>query len=216
MTKRLRQMMLAARYHEFREGWEAAEFTYTPLHWQQAHRFVAVRRPVAYEPEAQQRYLFTFKRYTYHRVLVTNLHLTLEAIYRFYCDRAFPELLLREFKHAYQLAAIPTKSFWVNAAYLELILWAYDLVRAFPAAGSARAGAALEHQHPTPRALVAARRVGPAGLIATTSEFQPGTHIPTCWTGFNVRLPGSNRSFELICKRCAPLSGRELMHRGRL
>ena len=130
MTKRLRQAMLAARYHEFREGWEAAEFSYTPFHWQQPHRFVAVRRPVAYEPEAQQRFLFTFKRYTYHRVLVTHLPRTPEAVYRLYCDRAFQALLLREFKHAYQLAAIPTKSFGANAAYLELILWAYDLGRA--------------------------------------------------------------------------------------
>jgi len=131
MTKRLRQVMLAARYHEFRRGWEAATFTYTPFHWQEAHRFVAVRRPVAYEREEQQRYLFTFKRHTYHRALVTNLTLTPEAVYRLYCDRAFQELLLREFKQAYQLAAIPTKSFGANATYLELILWAYDLVRAF-------------------------------------------------------------------------------------
>ena len=90
-----------------------------------------MRRPVAYEPEEQQRYLFTSKRYTYHRALVTNLALTPEAVYRFYCDRAFQELLLREFKSAYHLAAIPTKRFWANAAYLELILWAYDLVLAF-------------------------------------------------------------------------------------
>jgi len=131
MTKRLRQQMLAARYHEFREGWEAAGFPYTPFHWRQEHRFVAVRRPVAYEPEEQQRYLFTFKRYTYHRVLVTNLSLTPEAIYRFYCDRAFQELLLREFKGSYHLAQIPTRSFWANATFLEFILWAYDLVRAF-------------------------------------------------------------------------------------
>jgi len=131
MTKRLRQQMLAARYHEFREGWEAADFPYTPFHWRQEHRFVAVRRPVAYEPEEQQRYLFTFKRYTYHRVLVTNLSLTPEAIYRFYCDRAFQELLLREFKGSYHLAQIPTRSFWANATFLEFVLWAYDLVRAF-------------------------------------------------------------------------------------
>ena len=133
MTRPLKDRMVSAKYHAFREGWEAAEFSYTPFHWQQAHRFVAVRRPVAYEPEEQQRYLFTVNRYTYHRALVTNLSLTPEAVYRFYCDRAFQELLLREFKTAYQLAAIPTKSFRANATYLELILWAYDLVRAFAA-----------------------------------------------------------------------------------
>jgi hypothetical protein len=131
MTQPLKDRMIAAPYHAFREGWEAAEFTYTPFHWNQAHRFVAVRRPVAYEPEEAQAHLFTFKRYIYHRALVTNLALTPEAVWRCYCDRAAQELLLREFKHAYHLAAIPTRSFWANAAYLELVLWAYDLVRVF-------------------------------------------------------------------------------------
>ena len=131
MTQPLKDRMVAARYHAFREGWEAAEFPYTPFHWKEEHRFVAVRRPVASEPEEAQRHLFTFKRYIYHRALVTNLALTPEAVWRCYCDRAAQELLLREFKHAYQLAAIPTRSFWANATYLELILWAYDLVRAF-------------------------------------------------------------------------------------
>lgn len=108
MTAPLRKRMVAARYHEYASGWEAAEFTYTPFHWSQPHRFVAVRRPKGLESEERQKNLFTFKRYTYHRVLVTNLALTPEAVYRFYCDRAFQELLLREFKDAYAMAQIPT------------------------------------------------------------------------------------------------------------
>lgn len=127
----LKKKMLAAPYQEFAPGWEAAEFTYTPFHWNQAHRFVAVRRPVACEtPEIQQR-LFTFQQYTYHRALVTNLNLTPAGVWRFYCARAFQELLLREFKEAYAMAKIPTRSFWANAAYMETLLWAYDLVLAF-------------------------------------------------------------------------------------
>ena len=131
MTKPLRSRMLQARYHEFARGWEAAEFAYTPFHWQHEHHFVAVRRPRALEPAERQQALFTYRRYTYHRALVTNLALTPEAVYRCYCDRAFQELLLREFKSSYHLAQIPSKYFWANATYLELILWAYDLVRAF-------------------------------------------------------------------------------------
>ena len=65
MTQPLKDRMVAVPYHEFREGWEAADFTYTPFHWKEQHRFVAVRRPVAYEPEAQQRYLFTFKSHPF-------------------------------------------------------------------------------------------------------------------------------------------------------
>jgi hypothetical protein len=131
MTAPLRTRMVAARYHEFARGWEAAEFGYTPFHWQDEHRFIAVRRPAALEPEDIQRRLFTFKRYTYHRALVTNLGLTPPAAWRFYCARGFQELLLRELKGAYALAKIPTRSFWANAAYMECILWAYDLVLAF-------------------------------------------------------------------------------------
>lgn len=131
MTRPLRKKMVAARYHEFGRGWEVAEFTYTPFRWAKEHRFVAVRRLKALEAQDIQKRLFTFKRYTYHRVLVTNLALTPEAVWRFYCDRAFQELLLREFKDSYTMAKIPTRSFWANATYMEIVLWAYDLVLAF-------------------------------------------------------------------------------------
>ena len=131
MYPRLTRHMVSAPYHEFAPGWEAGEFSYTPFHWQEEHRFVAVRRPVAEEPEEVQKHLFTSKRYTYHRALVTNLEMTPEGVWRFYCDRAFQELLLRELKDAYAMSKIPTQSFWANAAYLEAILWTYDLVLAF-------------------------------------------------------------------------------------
>jgi hypothetical protein len=129
----LRRRMVAARYAEFARGWEAAEFTYTPFHWAREQRFVAVRRPVAMETKEVQQRLFTFKRYTYHLALVTNLELTPPAVWRFYCDRGLQELLLREFKHSYAMAKIPSRRFWANAAYLEAILWAYDLVLTFQA-----------------------------------------------------------------------------------
>lgn len=131
MYSPLKKRMVSARYHEFARGWEAAEFTYTPWHWKREHRFVAVRRPVSEEPEEIQLRLFTFKRYTYHRALATNLDLTPPAVWRFYCDRGLQELLLRELKDSYAMSKIPTRSFWGNAAYLEAILWAYDLVLAF-------------------------------------------------------------------------------------
>ena len=131
MTKPLKRRMAEASYHEYAQGWEAAEFAYTPFRWNEEHRFVAIRRPSAFEPEEVQQYLFTLKKYTYHRALVTNLILTPEAVYRSYCDRGFQELLLREFKDSYYLARIPTRSFMANAVYMETIFWAYDLVLAF-------------------------------------------------------------------------------------
>lgn len=132
MTKPLKKRMVAARFHEFAQGWEAAEFTYPVSNLKKEHRFVAVRRPKKLETEETQKHLFTFKRYTYHRALVTgHLDLTSEAVYRSYCNRAFQELLIREFKDSLFMAQIPTRSFWANAAYMETILWAYDLVLAF-------------------------------------------------------------------------------------
>jgi len=131
MYRPLKNRMVEARYQEFAQGWEAAQFSYTPLQWKEEHRFVAVRRPVALETEEIQQRLFTFKRYTYHRALVTNLELTPQTVWRFYCNRGFQELLLREFKGSYAMAKIPTRSFWANATYMEMLLWAYDLVLAF-------------------------------------------------------------------------------------
>ena len=60
MTRPLRKKMVAARYEPFARGWEAAEFTYTPFHWNAEHRFVAVRRPVTLETDEIQQRLFTF------------------------------------------------------------------------------------------------------------------------------------------------------------
>jgi len=131
MTRPLRNSMIAARYQPFAQGWEAAAFTYMPFRWQKEHRFVAVRRAAALEPESIQQQLFTFKQYTYHQALVTNLEPTPAAVWRFYCERGFQELLLREFKGSYTMAKIPTRSLWANAAYMEMVLWAYDLVLAF-------------------------------------------------------------------------------------
>jgi Transposase DDE domain group 1 len=76
MTRPLRNTTITARYQPFGHGWEAAGFTYMPFRWQREHRFVAVRRAAALEPESIQQRLFTFKQYTYHQALVTNLEPT--------------------------------------------------------------------------------------------------------------------------------------------
>lgn len=131
ISEPLKSRMLSARYHEFTKGWEAADFTFPVSSFKKEHRFIVIRRPKSLEPEEVQRSLFTFKNYAYRRALVTNLEITPEAVWRFYCNRGFQELLLREFKNSFFMAQIPTRSFWANAAYMEMILWAYDLTVAF-------------------------------------------------------------------------------------
>ena len=131
MTQSLKRRMIAARYHGFAQGWEAAEFAYTLFHWKEEHRFVAVRRPISFEPEEAQQHLFPLTRHPDHRALVTNLDLTPEAVWRFSCDRAAQEPRIREFKSSYHMAQLPTRSCRANATSMELMLWAYDPVRAF-------------------------------------------------------------------------------------
>lgn len=132
MSKPLKKKIVSARYREYAPGWEVTQFTYPLAHWKKEHTFVAVRRPKALESEDLRKNLFTFKGHTYHRALVTaNLPIQPEAIYRFYCHRGFQELLLREFKDSYHMAQIPTHGYWANATFMEIILWAYDLVLAF-------------------------------------------------------------------------------------
>jgi hypothetical protein len=160
MTRPLRNTMTAARYQPFAQGWEAAGFTYMPFRWQKEHRFVAVRRAAALEPESIQQRLFTFKQYTYHQALVTNLELTPAAVWRFYCDRGFQELLLREFKGSYTMAKIPTRSFWANATYMEMGLVGLRLGLGFPGTLFARGSPTLEHLHLAPRTLVAPSALG--------------------------------------------------------
>jgi len=131
MTGPLIKAMVAAKYHEFAQGWEAAEFTYTPWKWNEEHRFAVVRRPSVLESDKLKESLFTLKKHTYHRALVHNLALEPESVWRSYTDRANQELLIREFKDSFFMAKIPTRSFWANAAYMEMILWAYDLAVVF-------------------------------------------------------------------------------------
>lgn len=126
----LRRAMVQARFEEFAEGWEAATFEYGPFHWKRMHRYAVVRRPVNTPTETGQA-LFTFKNHVYHRAVIHDLPLRPERVWRFYAARGFQELLLREFKEGYGLAKIPTQRYVANAVYMELLLWAYDLVLGF-------------------------------------------------------------------------------------
>jgi hypothetical protein len=159
MYRPLKNRMVQARYRPFARGWEAAEFSYTPFNWKAEHRYVAVRRPAAMEPEEIQKRLFTFKNYTYHRALVTNLELSPEAVWRLYCDRAFQELLPR------------VQGFLCHGqnSHPQLLGQCYLHGDApvglrpgfgFPVSVFAERSSALEYFHTASRALVVARRMG--------------------------------------------------------
>jgi hypothetical protein len=176
-----------------------------PFRWQKEHRFVAVRRAAALEPESIQQRLFTFKQYTYHQALVTNLEPTAAAVWRFYCDRGFQELLLREFKGCYTMAKIPTRSFWANAAYMEMVLWSYDLVLAFQylCLPEEVRNWNIATLRPELWWLPAewVRRT-----IATSWYCRPSIHAKTCSSKFS-RLPRkSDPLFKPVCNTCTASS----------
>lgn len=128
ITAPLQAKLAGLRFHLFRPGWAVAEFFYQPTSWDKKRRFIAIRHDLREEAPASS--LFQIKGHDF-RVLVTDLDMTPEAVWRFYIDRANQELLIRELKNAYTMAKIPTRSFFANAAFLEIALWAYDLVVAF-------------------------------------------------------------------------------------
>src|SRR3989454_1841791 len=107
----------------------AAELRYCPQGEARPRRFVVIRRPVPEEPSAQL-HLFQMGGYSY-QLLVTNLALTPLHLWRFYNQRARAELIIRELKDAYALGKIPTKDFWANEAFFQIVLLAYNLLNWF-------------------------------------------------------------------------------------
>jgi hypothetical protein len=130
ITKSLRRELEHARFRPFRFNRAIGELTYHPARWNRPTRIVATRRSLTQPPDPHQPDLFTTEQYAYH-ALATNLTIRREQAMRFYYRRAQQELVFRELKNDSTLACIPTRRFNANALHLELLLWAYDLVRLF-------------------------------------------------------------------------------------
>jgi hypothetical protein len=52
-------------------------------------------------------------------------------VWKFYSGRVQCERDIRSLKEDYFLGNVPTQTFTANALYLEILLWAYDLVKWF-------------------------------------------------------------------------------------
>ena len=125
-------LMENAKYSPYKGDWEIAEFKYKPGDWKTSHRFVVMRRPLPEDPdEKPQLKLFEMKNYGY-RVLVTNLGLKSRNIWSFHSQRAQgAEQNIKELKLNYSLAKIPTKSYIANVAYLQILLFAFNITNWF-------------------------------------------------------------------------------------
>ena len=112
-------------------GWAVAEFRFRPRGGATEPRFVMVRRPLPENPEeAQQLTLFKLGRYAYS-AFVTNLELQPWMIWKTYQGRANVEKSIRELLNYFSLNKIPSHEWLANVAFLQLLLFAYNLVHWF-------------------------------------------------------------------------------------
>lgn len=137
ITKPMQAIIQTLKYHHYKKDWGVAEFYYQPMthehiKWKTSHRFIVQRRPLPENPEeARQLSFFTIKQYGY-RIVITNLKLKPRHVWNFHNQRAKgAELNIKELKYSYPLTKIPTHSYTANIAYLQLLLFAFNLVNWF-------------------------------------------------------------------------------------
>ena len=99
------------------------------MKWDKPYRTCIVRKKLVAE-ESDQATLFTMNAYSYSAI-VTNLTMTSANIWKFYSGRVQCERDIRSLKEDYYLGNVPTQTFSANALYLEILLWAYDLIKWF-------------------------------------------------------------------------------------
>jgi len=131
-TRPIQGIIQVLKYRHYKKDWEIAEFIYRPHGWKTPHRFVVQRRPLPENPEeASQLSLFVIREYAY-RTIVTNLKLKPRHTWNFHNQRAkSSELNIKELKSNYPLTKIPTQSYTANIAYLQLLLFAFNIVNWF-------------------------------------------------------------------------------------
>jgi len=131
LTQPLQRKLGGIRFRSITPLWQVGKLLYQPIGWKRPHRFILMRKRLP-ETHSQQTQLTLFQLddWAYH-ILVTNLPLLPENIWRFYHQRAAVELIIRQLKHDYPLGKIPTRYFAANEAYFHLFLLAYNLINWF-------------------------------------------------------------------------------------
>lgn len=126
------EKMAGAKFSRYKGDWETGEFNYKPRDWDTEHRFVVQRRPLPEDPkEKLQLKLFEMKNYGY-RLLVTNMKLKPRHIWNFHSKRAQgAEQNIKELKMSYSLAKIPTHKYTANVAYVQILLFAFNIINWF-------------------------------------------------------------------------------------
>lgn len=132
MTGPLKLLVTGLKYHSAsgtKDCYRFAETAYQPMKWARPYRYCIIRKKLESE-ESDQTTLFTMNAYSYSAI-VTNMTMMPANVWKFYSGRVQCERDIRSLKEDYYLGNIPTKTFSANALYLEILLWAYDLIKWF-------------------------------------------------------------------------------------
>lgn len=126
--------MQSIKYHQFEGRLEIGEFPHRPTRWRKGkkYRYIVIKRLLPKDPEEKaQLKLFEIKGYGY-RVLITNLKLKPENVWKFHSQRAQgSENNIKELTKNYSLVNIPTHSYTANIAYFQMLLFAFNIINWF-------------------------------------------------------------------------------------
>ena len=121
------QISKTKKWRSIGTGHFAANFNCRLDGWSKSRRFAVIERHLPPKDADRQLSLFDFMDGRYE-VVVTNLHLNAENIWRLYNRGAIVEQVIEEIKNDYSATGIRTDSFWANDALFMTGLIAYNLV----------------------------------------------------------------------------------------
>lgn len=108
-------------------GHFAANFHYALSGWSRKRRFAAIERNLPPAKPSKQMMLFDIVEDRYE-VVVTNLRLKADNVWRKYNKGAIVEQVIEEIKNDFAAACIRTNNFWANDALFQTGLIAYNLL----------------------------------------------------------------------------------------
>jgi len=127
LMKRVIKAIPEDEWEGFGEGIEIAE----TVHFVGSDRYGGAYRVVVTRKRRKELALFMEYGYEYHGVITNINHWDKKAVMRWYNKRGDMENVIKELKYDYGMDKIPTGELLANSAYFQIVLLAYNLMRAF-------------------------------------------------------------------------------------
>jgi len=131
-----RALVSAGGWWRLDDGIELCSFTYQSASWDKPRRVIGIRQHVALKSEAKGKQLSLFAHDQWHKhwryaVLVTNLNLSAQELWRSYRGRADCENRIKELKYDFGAESFCMRNFWATEAALQLVMLAFNLMSLF-------------------------------------------------------------------------------------